>query len=213
MIYPSVNTTDGCWDVSSAASLTHLGGGDSLAIHSMVSYVRRKYSVDSKRIFSTGISSGAMMTEVLMGTYPDVFAAGSAFAGVPFGCFAGTSTWSDDCATGKINHTAREWGNLVRAAYPKYKGKRPRLQLFHGDQDEILSFKNLGEAVEQWTNVLGLSAKPVKVEQDLPKVGWTRSIYGRKGELETVVEVGQPHNLVVLEDEGGFIFLPRQGSN
>jgi acetylxylan esterase len=30
-----------------------------------------------------------MMTNVLSGAYPDVFAASSVFAGVVFGCFAG----------------------------------------------------------------------------------------------------------------------------
>jgi len=29
-----------------------------------------------------------MMTQAMIGAYPDVFKAGAAFAGVPFGCFA-----------------------------------------------------------------------------------------------------------------------------
>ena len=45
-----------------------------------------------------------MMTNVLLGSYPDVFAAGSAWAGVAFGCFAGNGydVWSNECATGQI---------------------------------------------------------------------------------------------------------------
>lgn len=68
-----------------------------------------------------GTSSGAMMTNVLMGAYPDLFAAGSAWAGVPFGCYSdvgGTANWSGMCATGMIRHTGAEWKAIVEAAYP-----------------------------------------------------------------------------------------------
>ena len=56
----------------------------------MVRYVQQRYTTDTSRVFVTGVSSGAMMTQVLLATYPDVFAAGSAFAGVPATCFATT---------------------------------------------------------------------------------------------------------------------------
>jgi acetylxylan esterase len=46
-----------------------------------------------------------MMTQAMIGAYPDVFKAGAAFAGVPFGCFAQGNIdslgWSSTCATGK----------------------------------------------------------------------------------------------------------------
>jgi hypothetical protein len=29
-----------------------------------------------------------------IGAYPDLFAAGAAFSGVPYGCFAGSSNWN-----------------------------------------------------------------------------------------------------------------------
>ncbi len=56
-------------------------------------------------------SSGAMMTNILLGAYPDVFAAGTAFDGVTLGCFAAPDGsfdyWSSDCATGlgTVRHT------------------------------------------------------------------------------------------------------------
>jgi acetylxylan esterase len=85
-IYPdSPNKADQCWDVSSKESLTHDGGGDALGIISMIRWTLEKYDGDKDRVFVSGTSSGAMMTNVLIGSYPDVFAAGSAWAGVPFG--------------------------------------------------------------------------------------------------------------------------------
>ncbi|KAI1846590.1 hypothetical protein JX265_009106 [Neoarthrinium moseri] len=197
VIYPdSPNLEDKCWDVSSNETLTHDAGGDSLGIVSMVRWTLNKYNGDASRVFVTGISSGAMMTNVLIGAYPDVFAAGSAWAGVPFGCFAGDGfdVWSDACATGKVVHTAPEWAAIVRSAYPGYTGWRPKLQIFHGTVDEVLNYTNYGEAVKEWTAVLGLSDTPTSVTADFPKSNWTRSVYGNDW-FEATSAAGVTHNI------------------
>ena len=147
VIYPNAPDPGGCWDVHTNATLTHNAGGDSLGIASMVRYAISTYKVDSTRVFATGTSSGAMMvcgsltspfysphyllpqTSVLMGAYPDLFAAGSAFAGVPYACFAGSSLWNSQCANGQLTKTAQQWGDLVRSGYPGYTGTRPRVQV------------------------------------------------------------------------------------
>ena len=67
VIYPSAPASGGCWDVATTATLTHNGGGDSLGIANVVRYAVANYGVDASRVFSTGSSSGAMMTNVLMG--------------------------------------------------------------------------------------------------------------------------------------------------
>jgi acetylxylan esterase len=200
VVYPSAITSDGCWDVHSDATLTHDGGGDSTGIVSMVEYVEQHYAADRSRVYVTGISSGAMMTNVLLGAYPDVFKAGSAFAGVPFGCFAGADSWNTACATGQVIKTGQEWGDLVRAAYPGFTGTRPRMQLWHGSNDDVLYFANFGEEIKQWTNVAGISATPTATEQDFLQPGWIRTTYGN-GEVVAVQETGQPHNLQVFADQ------------
>ncbi|MEU4215633.1 PHB depolymerase family esterase [Actinoplanes sp. NPDC026623] len=199
VIYPSAPSSDGCWDVHSTASLTHNGGGDSLGIVSMVNYVRQRYGADPDRTFVTGHSSGGMMTNVLLGAYPDVFRAGSAYAGVPFGCFAGPDPWNSACANGQISRTPQQWGDAVRAAYPGYSGARPRMQLWHGTTDDVLRFANFGEEIKQWTNVHGVSQTPTSTEQNQPRSGWTRTRYG--SQVEAIQETGQPHNLQILADQ------------
>jgi hypothetical protein len=139
-----------------------------------------------------------MMTNVLLGDYPDVFKAGSAFAGVPFACFAGPNSWNDDCAKGRITMTPQQWGDLVRNAFPGYTGPRPRMQLWHGTNDEVLNFVNYGEEIKQWTNVLGVSQTPVST--DTPQAGWTRTRYGTSTStvvVEATSMQGVPHNLPV----------------
>jgi acetylxylan esterase len=143
-----------------------------------------------------GTSSGAMMCEVLAGTYPDIFAGVAGFAGVPFGCFAGSDMWNSACATGTVSKTGAQWGDLVRAAYPGYTGARPKLQLWHGTADTTLSYNSLGESVKEWTNVLGLSETPTSTQDNSPLSGWTRRIYG-SGQLQAITAQGVTHNIPV----------------
>ncbi|MDT0530309.1 PHB depolymerase family esterase [Micromonospora sp. DSM 115977] len=200
VVYPSVTRSSQCFDVSSPQALRRDGGSDPVGIRSMVDHVRQRYAVDPDRIFATGISSGAMMTNVLLGLYPDVFSAGAAFSGVPFGCFATTngSEWNSECANGQVTRTAQEWGNLVRNAYPGYTGRRPRMQTWHGTNDEVLRYPNFGEQIKQWTDVHGLSQTPTYT--DSPQAGYTRTRYGGSGDrapVEAISMQGVSHNLPV----------------
>ncbi|WP_306209349.1 extracellular catalytic domain type 1 short-chain-length polyhydroxyalkanoate depolymerase [Actinoplanes sp. RD1] len=186
VIYPSATRSGNCFDVSSPGALTHNSTSDPAGIVSMVRYVQQQYRTDVDRTFVTGASSGGMMTNVLLGDYPDVFAAGSAFMGVPFGCFAASAGdptnpanqagWNSTCSSGQLIKTPAAWGDLVRAAYPGYTGRRPRMQVFHGATDTTLAYPNFGEEIKQWTNVLGVSQTPVAT--DTPQSGWTRTRYG-----------------------------------
>lgn len=204
VIYPNANSSDSCWDVHSQAALKHDGGSDPAGIVSMVRYVVKTYNADSTRVYATGHSSGGMMTNVMLGSYPDVFKAGAAFAGVPFACFSGAGSWNSDCANGKLSKTPAAWGDLVRAAYPGYTGPRPRMQLWHGTKDVTLSFNNFGEEIKQWTDVLGASQTPVSTESNAPQSGWTRTRYADaagKVVVEAIREENQPHNLQIVADK------------
>ncbi|GAA2352332.1 extracellular catalytic domain type 1 short-chain-length polyhydroxyalkanoate depolymerase [Streptomyces cuspidosporus] len=198
VVYPSATRSGSCFDVSSPQALRRDGGSDPVGIVSMVRYVLQHNNADPNRVYVTGASSGAMMTNVLLGDYPDVFKAGAAFSGVPFGCFATTdgSSWNTACANGTIIKTPQAWGDLARAAYPGYQGARPRMQLWHGTEDTVLRYPNFGEEIKQWTNVLGLSQTPAST--DRPQTNWTRTRYGGTGDrapVEAISIQGGTHNL------------------
>ncbi|MBD0842248.1 PHB depolymerase family esterase [Streptomyces sp. TRM68416] len=198
VIYPDANVSGQCFDVSSPQALRHDGGSDPMSIAQMVRYTVQNMNADADRVYVTGASSGAMTTNVLLGAYPDVFKAGAAFMGVPFGCFATTdgSGWNTACATGQISKTPQEWGDLVRNAYPGYTGPRPRMQLWHGTEDDALRYPNFGEEIKQWTNVLGVSQTPVFT--DSPEADWTRTRYGSTGAqapVEAISIQGAGHSL------------------
>ena len=162
-----------CWDVVSDKTWTREGGGDSDAIRQMVAYAIDMRGGNPDRVYATGDSSGAMMTELLMAVYPDVFKAGSAFAGMPAGCRGANespngSGYSGACAGGNVMHTPEEWGDIARMMAPSYDGHRPRVQLFHGDNDDIIHFPNHTEAIKQWTDVLGLATDPTTTTNGVP---------------------------------------------
>ncbi|MGW5558141.1 extracellular catalytic domain type 1 short-chain-length polyhydroxyalkanoate depolymerase [Micromonospora sp. NPDC003944] len=198
VIYPSVTRSSKCWDVSSPQALRRDGGSDPIGLKSMVDYVRSRYPVDANRIGVGGFSSGAMMTNVMVGLYPDLFNAGFSSSGVPFGCFATTNgaEWNSECSGGRIVRTAQQWGDLVRNAYPGYTGKRPRFQIWHGTTDTTLSYVNFGEQIKQWTNVQGVSQTPSLT--DSPQTSATRTRYGGTGgtaPVEAISFQGYGHSI------------------
>jgi acetylxylan esterase len=169
MVVPQ--NANNCWDVGSTKSLTHDGGGDTHAIAQMVRYTITNYQANADRVYVTGDSSGGMMTQALLAVYPEIFKGGSSFAGVPAGCWAdgysASNQWSGNCAGGRTTFTAQQWGDKVRAMYPGYSGHRGRVQLFHGDGDTTISYKNQAEAIKEWTNVLGLDTNPTTTDSGL----------------------------------------------
>jgi len=186
IVFPEVTRSTKCFDVYTPEALRRGGGSDPVGILSMVNYTKQRYNVDPARVFVAGYSSGAMMTNVLAAEYPDVFAAGSAFSGVPATCFAttGGSTWNSQCSGGQIIKTAQQWGDAARAMYPGYTGRYPRMQLWHGSTDTTLAYPNFGEEIKQWTNLHGLSQTPGFT--DRPQSSWTRTRYGSTGTQATV---------------------------
>ena len=125
-----------CWDVSSDETLTHNGGSDSLSIANAARFAIQNWGVDPNRVFAVGTSSGAMMTSVLAGAYPDVFKAGVVDSGVAFGCFAvpgqPDDSWNSQCAQGQLVLTGAQWAQKVYNAFPGFTGTYPKMQVWHG---------------------------------------------------------------------------------
>lgn len=204
VIYPSATADSNCFNANTAATLTHDGGSDSLAIVDMVKYTISKYSADSSRVFATGSSSGAIMTNVMCGAYPDVFAAGAAFSGMPFGCLAGSpgsspSSANPACADGQVQHTGAEWAQIVHNAYPGYTGSYPRMQLWHGTADYVISYEDLIQALLEWSAVLGVEFSHNVT--NTPEAGYTEMIYGDGTKLVAYSAAGVGHYVPTHETQ------------
>ena len=202
------NPNQNCWDVGSNQSLMHDGGGDTQGIAQMVKYALMKYGGDASRVYIMGGSSGAMLTQAMLAVYPDLFRAGAARAGVPAGCWAQSydpgQQWSDPCANGTVSHTAMEWGDMVRKMDPSYTGHRPRLQIMQGDADSTISYKNTGESIKEWTNVLGLPMTPTSMDMSYKGAAatWNRQFWKNScgyQVFEAWTAPGQGHSMTYEE--------------
>ncbi|MFG1952578.1 PHB depolymerase family esterase [Micromonospora sp. NPDC048830] len=171
---PSANNSSSCFNWFETGD-TARGQGEALSIKQMVDYARSNYGLDAGRIFVSGLSAGGAMSAVMLATYPDVFAAGSVVAGLPYRC-ATSSTSAFSCMNPGVDKTPAAWGDLVRNAYPGYAGRRPRVAIWHGTSDFTVRPMNAVESRDQWTNVLGVSQTPTSTTT-LP-AGTSLEVYG-----------------------------------
>ena len=147
---------------------------------SQVNYVVEQYNADADRVFIIGVSSGAMMGNVLSAIYPDVFAAASVYSGTAAGCMAvpaGTPPNPyDPCGLGHIIKTGAAWGSIVHGYNPRYTGSYPRMQIWHGTADTTVVYQNFIEELKEWSNVLG--ADFARNVTNSPQSGYTQMVYG-----------------------------------
>ncbi|KAK4098613.1 carbohydrate-binding module family 1 protein [Parathielavia hyrcaniae] len=198
VIYPESPYSGGCWDVSSPSTLTRNGGGSSTSIANMVTYTITQYNADPNRVFVAGVSSGAMMTNVLAATYPDLFKAASAYAGVAAGCFyTGTvAGWNSTCSNGQSIATPSAWAQTAMNMYPGYTGPRPKMMIYHGSADSVIYPQNFNETLKQWSGIFGYTyGQPQQTLANNPSAGYTKYVYGPN--LVGVYGTGVSHNIPI----------------
>jgi len=185
---------------------TSRGQGEALSIKQMVDQMKSTRGSDPARIFVTGISAGGIMTEVMMATYPDVFAGGAVMSGAPYACAASLID-ANTCQMGNVNRTPKQWGDLVRNAFPGFAGPYPRLIAFHGSTDATVAPADLQQSVDQWSNVLGIDETPEVNETFRTATHKVFRDAGGRSLIETYLVNGMGHALTVdvgsAADQGG----------
>lgn len=170
----TANQTYGCFTWYQNSDISR-GQGEALSIRNMVRYAVNNHGADPSRIYVSGLSAGGAMSAVMLAAYPDVFTAGSIAAGLPYKC-ATSMAQTSTCQYSGVDKTPRQWGDLVRGAYPGYSGPYPRVAIWHGTSDGTVVPKNATELRDQWTNVRGVSQTPTST-QGLP-AGTSLEVYG-----------------------------------
>ncbi len=147
----------------------------------MVKYAISTFKADPDRVYATGVSSGAMMTNVLLGSYPTCSGRGRRLPAYPSPVRRQSRPASLErrLRQGTSHPHPREWGDAVRAAYPGYTGPRPGCSCGTAPATRLSAYVNFGEEIKQWTDVHGVSQNPVSTERNTPQTGWTRTRYGR----------------------------------
>jgi poly(hydroxyalkanoate) depolymerase family esterase len=156
------NNANNCFNWFRAGDIER-GQGEAMSIRHMVEKMIVDHGIDRHRVFVTGLSAGGAMTSVMLATYPEVFAAGAVVAGLPYG--TATNVKEAFESMGQVRaRSAREWGDLVRAASP-HKGPWPRVSVWHGGADPVVKSKNADAIIKQWTDVHGLDLAPTSTDR------------------------------------------------
>ena len=151
------------------------------AIASMVEAVRKGKGivppapqVDAERVYVTGLSAGAAMAAVLIAEYPQVFAGGALFAGVPVLCASSMQSAAylcgisvmracNDVKARKEGYDAKGWQQSFINRPSRPKGS-PRVLIVQGTADCTVDPENARHLTRQWTTYFGLSPdKPVDI--------------------------------------------------
>ncbi len=135
------------------------GQGENQSIKEMVDKMKADFQIDPKRVFVVGFSAGGAEAALMLSTWPDVFAAGATFGGVPYDCGESVAAASSCMKPGR-DQDAKTWGDLVRAANTGFTGKWPRLSIWQGTADTTVDPSNTKEMMRQWTSVHGVAQTP-----------------------------------------------------
>lgn len=133
-------------DVSSRARRS----GDAANVVAMIDEVSRRRTVDADRVYVSGMSSGAMMTSLLMGLYPDVFAAGGIIAGCGFASIGSCPVATDPTANDALAAAAF-------AAMGVHARPVPFIEM-HGQRDTTVQPSWGDAAVQQWLKTANLAS-------------------------------------------------------
>lgn len=153
----SANNSSNCFNWFQAGDQDR-NQGEALSIKQMADYMKSHYSIDSTKVFVTGLSAGAAMTVVMLACYPDVFSAGAVMAGTPYKS-ATNASQALNVMYGYTTNTPQNWGDLVRNEF-SYSGKYPKVAVFQGSADNVVSPVNETEIMKQWTNVHNTDQTP-----------------------------------------------------
>jgi len=130
--------------------------GEAQSIRQMIDTAVKRYGIDPTRIFVTGLSAGGAMANVMLATYPEVFAGGAIIAGLPYG-IAGSVPEAFDRMRGHGIPPAAHLQGILRST-SRHKGPWPTITVLHGSRDNTVVPAN-GEAIAaQWQGVHGIDA-------------------------------------------------------
>jgi poly(hydroxyalkanoate) depolymerase family esterase len=136
--------------------------GEAMSIRQMIAEVTAKHPIDSKRVFITGLSAGGAMANVMMATYPEIFAGGSIIAGLPYGVASSVPEAFDRMRGHGLSDKNRLRTDLLDA--PGKAARWPPVSLWHGAADRTVACANSEAIVEQWMAVHAVEELPDKVE-------------------------------------------------
>jgi poly(3-hydroxybutyrate) depolymerase len=107
-------------------------------------------------VFINGLSAGGAMTAAMLATYPELFAGGAIIAGLPYGV-ADNVPQALERMRGQGMPSRRALANKIANA-SDHNGPWPTLSVWHGTADGTVVPANAAIIVDQWKDLIGLTA-------------------------------------------------------
>jgi poly(hydroxyalkanoate) depolymerase family esterase len=148
------------------------GQGEPGAIAALVEAIALRHAVDRRRIYVAGLSAGGGMAAILAATYPDVFAAATIVAGIPYAQARDTASAYAVMASGASNPTAL--AGPVLAAMGARRRRVPVL-IVQGSRDARVAPVNADHLARQWAEANGLPTQPSELAAE-PALPGTRPV-------------------------------------
>jgi len=130
------------------------GEGEALSIRQMIDTAMKFHHIDPARIFVTGLSAGGAMANVMLATYPEVFAGGAVIAGLPYGCISTVPEAFNRMRGHGLPGRAKLQSRLRLAS--DHDGPWPAISVWHGTGDNTVVPSNGQSIVTQWQGVHGV---------------------------------------------------------
>lgn len=137
------------------------GGEEVLAILSMIDDLIASDGLDRARVFVTGLSAGGALAFALLTHHPQVFAGGGVIAGLPAG---EARNMGEALARMRGQATIRKSRGRTQVALAP--GQAPRLSIWQGTADPVVSPINADRIADQWIDLSGLAATPTRAERN-----------------------------------------------
>ena len=146
VVYPDQPTDDNgnkCWNWY-LPDHQHRGAGEPAIIAAITRTVMRRYAIDARRVYVTGISAGGAMSNVMAATYPELWAAVGSEAGIQY---RGAPCLTVPCLVPP--EMSAQWA-------VEEMGSRSRQIPFFaivGDADAVSPAENTERAVKTWLSI------------------------------------------------------------
>ena len=136
--------------------------GEALSIREMIGHVIEAHGIDPGRIFITGLSAGGAMANVMLATYPELFAGGAIVGGLPYRTASGVGQ-----AFERMRGQTAPSDNQLKAALTTAAsgwGPWPSIAVWHGTHDQTVKPINAEQIARQWASVHRISDTPDLIE-------------------------------------------------
>ncbi|OHZ44449.1 hypothetical protein B7W85_22190 [Allorhizobium ampelinum] len=136
--------------------------GEALAIREMIGHVIESQGIDPERVFITGLSAGGAMANVMLATYPELFAGGAIIGGLPYGTASGVGQAFERMRGHNPPSESQLQSALMSAA--SSWGSWPPISVWHGTHDQTVKPINAEQIAHQWGGMHQISATPDLIE-------------------------------------------------